>query len=68
MKITNKFLNDNKTENGAWTKAQLKSIGVDWPPQKGWKKKILGSEISEETSIFFVAIKNILAKPNRKDN
>jgi len=30
----------NKTEKGGWTKAFLASIGVAWPPPKGWKKEI----------------------------
>lgn len=30
-----------KSSNGGWTKESLKSLGVSWPPIKGWKKKLL---------------------------
>lgn len=33
-----------KTERGGWTKKALESLGVSWPPQKGWKKKLEESE------------------------
>ena len=29
------------TKNGGYTKAQLASLGVPWPPPKGWKKKLI---------------------------
>jgi hypothetical protein len=29
------------TPAGGWTKAQLAEWGVAWPPQKGWKKRLL---------------------------
>lgn len=30
-----------KTEKGGWTKASLASLGVSWPPPKGWKEKLI---------------------------
>ena len=30
-----------KTPAGGWTKASLASLGVSWPPQKGWKQALL---------------------------
>jgi 5-methylcytosine-specific restriction endonuclease McrA len=30
------------SNNGGYTKANLAKLGVDWPPRKGWKKKLLG--------------------------
>jgi hypothetical protein len=32
-----------KTPAGGWTKASLASLGVSWPPKKGWKKTLLDS-------------------------
>ena len=31
-----------KTEQGGWTKEALQSLGVSWPPVKGWKDDLLG--------------------------
>ena len=30
-----------KTPNGGWTKASLASLGVSWPPPKGWKERLI---------------------------
>jgi hypothetical protein len=29
-----------KTINGGWTKEDLATLGIPWPPPKGWKKKL----------------------------
>lgn len=34
------FLEQIKTPRGGYTRAQLDFLGVSWPPQKGWKKKL----------------------------
>lgn len=34
-------INQLQTPNGGWTKADLASLGVPWPPPHGWKKKLL---------------------------
>lgn len=34
------FLEHIKTPRGGYTRAQLDFLGVSWPPQKGWKKKL----------------------------
>jgi hypothetical protein len=36
-----KHIESLKTVNGGWTKADLASLGVSWPPKSGWKKKLL---------------------------
>jgi len=30
-----------KTANGGYTRTQLAKWGVDWPPPKGWKQKLI---------------------------
>jgi len=47
IEITEQWLMDNRTERGAWTRAQLKIIGVGWPPTNGWKKRVIGTLISD---------------------
>lgn len=32
----------NRTPNGGWTKDFLASIGVPWPPPKGWRSRLEG--------------------------
>jgi hypothetical protein len=30
-----------KTPAGGWTRAQLAEWGVEWPPPKGWRKRLI---------------------------
>jgi hypothetical protein len=66
MIITNEFLDENKTPNGSWRKKQLELIGISWPPQKGWKKEVIGKEISDEEAILFSKFK-IKEKPKHSN-
>ena len=56
MMITDKWLTDNKTKAGGYTKSQLALIGVKWPPVSGWKKSVINTEISEEIKTTFEQI------------
>jgi hypothetical protein len=59
MIITHELINNGKRSgNGAWTKQQLALIGVQWPPQKGWKQKVIGNKISDADAARFLALKN----------
>jgi hypothetical protein len=49
-KLTTSDVENAKTVNGGWTKKQLTDWGVSWPPAKGWKKALLGSESFEARS------------------
>jgi hypothetical protein len=53
--ITDEFLEQNKTERGGWTKAQLAILGVAWPPARGWKWTAIGKTISDDDARRFVA-------------
>ncbi len=37
-----------RTKNGGWTKETLQSLGVAWPPKKGWKKELIEKELREQ--------------------
>ena len=64
MIITRDFIFENRTDNGAWTYAQLAALGVSCPPTHGWIDEIMGSEISEENARLFIEGKNKLKKKN----
>jgi len=38
-----------KSPKGGWSKESLKSLGVSWPPKRGWKNKLLSQTIEKET-------------------
>lgn len=39
--------------DAGWTAKQLKCLGVNWPPRRGWFKRSLGRRISEKTRRAF---------------
>ena len=45
--VTKQWLDQHKTPSGAYTSGQLAVFGiVAWPPPKGWKVMVIGSQIS----------------------
>lgn len=52
MKPTREEIEEAQTENGGWTREKLAEWGIDWPPQKGWKDELIGSEGLEEGATF----------------
>ena len=53
MIITEKYLIDNATKRGGYTKAQVLALGLSWPLPSGWKKKIIGTEITDSQAARF---------------
>ena len=48
MIITNEFILNLRSLNGGYSRELLAALGVRWPPMKGWKDTIIGTEISDE--------------------
>lgn len=40
-----------QTERGGWTRESLSSLGVPFPPPKGWKKSLLSQAIEKEFEV-----------------
>jgi len=53
MKITRSFIMANKTDRGAWTRSQIESLGIPWPPRKGWIGRAEGKYMSSENQRVF---------------
>ncbi|MDC0637477.1 hypothetical protein OAP25_02130 [Flavobacteriaceae bacterium] len=58
MKLTKQFLLDNRTKSGAWTREQLRIIGVNWPPVKGWQSLVAGKELTGAEVAEFIRAKD----------
>lgn len=52
--ITSELIEEGKSEKGGWTKFQLSLLGVQWPPQKGWKEIVIGRRIAIEHARQFL--------------
>lgn len=48
MIITEEWIVKNKTPAGGYNKKQFEIIGIQYPPKKGWKDEIIGSELSDK--------------------
>lgn len=74
MILTKQYIDKHKTGKGGWTKKKINALGVDWPPTKGWKQRLIGTVITDEKAAIFEGRKN--AKPevinsmstNKKDD
>jgi len=55
MIVTRKWINDNKTKGGAWTKSQVNALGLPWPPLVGWARRLEGSVITDDKRKIFEA-------------
>lgn len=44
--VTIEWLQQHATARGGYTKRQLQIVGVEWPPEPGWKSRAAGTKIS----------------------
>lgn len=63
--MTDEILENSKTASGAWTRAQLKVIGVEWPPRKGWRQWVIGKNCPEEAIARFKSASLVFARQSR---
>ncbi len=61
--ISQTLLDAGRSDRGSWSKRQLQLLGVPYPLQSGWKQRILGQTVSEQTARDFIALKNQHLKP-----
>ena len=62
MKVTKQFILDNRTERGAWTRAQIELLGIKWPPTKGWQQRVIGKELNNDEVDQFKKFASVNAK------
>ena len=58
MKITKRFLLDNRTKSNAWTREQFRIIGLTWEPVKGWMSLVIGKELTGAEVAEFIRAKD----------
>jgi hypothetical protein len=64
MIVTNKFILENCTKSGGYTKRQASILGLSWPLARGWKKRIQGHELTDKEAADFIQAANIKVKSN----
>lgn len=56
MILTREMVLAGRSKRGGWTRAQLKTLGVAWPPRQGWLDALSGTEVSEAVYERFMAL------------
>jgi len=46
--LTKQMIEEGLSSKGGYNKKQLEILGVEWPPQKGWKSALIGTIISQK--------------------
>ena len=46
--LTKQMIEEGISSKGGYNKKQLEILGVEWPPQKGWKSALVGTMISQK--------------------
>lgn len=64
-KVTNYLMGMGMSRNGSWSNRQIMLLGVPFPLESGWRRKILGSFISARNAAEFLALKDAHLKKIR---
>ena len=59
---TSEIIESIRTPAGGFTRKGLESIGVSWPPKKGWKRKLI-QEDALATDEADISTSNVIAFP-----
>lgn len=59
MIITKEFIEKGAVNKIGISSTQFKLLGVGYPPMKGWKKTIIGKEISEDKANQYLSMKGV---------
>lgn len=57
--VTVELLQEGQGDAGGWNAAQLRLLGAQWPPSKGWKESVIGHLIPAASAIAFVRQKTV---------
>lgn len=66
LTLTDELIEKGKTERGGYTYAQMLVLGCSVPFRKGWKRKIIGTTISEEDYQRFLDARYMRQPKKRK--
>lgn len=67
MILTRELLHQACTKKDGFTRAQVESLGITWPPKKGWLSGMIGKEVTEEQYAEFVRLNGVFVRGKRRD-
>jgi hypothetical protein len=51
--ITREWIDEHRTARGGWSADQCVALGIAWPLQSGWKRRLIGKVITDEAKARF---------------
>lgn len=57
------LLKQGRSRNGSWSKRQLEILGVEWPLEKGWRRRLLSTSVPKVSVKRFLELKDAHLKP-----
>ena len=48
MILENEHIDMIETPKGGFKRSSLAALGIPWPPKKGWRVRLIGTEVSED--------------------
>ncbi len=66
VQITQELIQAGESGAGGWNQAQLELLGVKWPLQHGWRRRIEGSLIPKADAEKFIRLRGVTKKHQRK--
>lgn len=66
MRLTREQIESAKTPSGGFTREQLASWGVAWPPKKGWRRELEGLPVRSDEEIKDIEMQLVLAEQERQ--
>ena len=58
--VTKQEIEAARTQNGGWTREQLASWGIRWPPPAGWKDRLLTLTPQRAAQLYGLALVGVL--------
>lgn len=62
MKLTKEIIFKGRSQNGGWSRNQVRLLGLDWPLEKGWIDRLVGTELAQEKVDEFLGIRDAHVK------
>ena len=57
VEVTEEMIAEGMSDGGGWSREQLACFGIAWPPQKGWKREVIGRVVDRAVAERFVALR-----------
>lgn len=58
MIVTKEIVLKGKSTNGGWSRGQFEALGLKWPLESGWMRRIVGRDLDDKDIEKFLSLKD----------